>query len=409
MLSRSWALTVAIGASLAALPAAAHAQDKDAFRAETRMAAAKLRSAGEPKDRCFIGGVVGEGAIVTRIVSPTSLMPGDKLVALNGVALSGKSVDDIVVQLRGIDPAAVVPVRVERGGKALDLQVSCSNARPVMTALLEGLDQAAAGKFDDCVTALSQRQDLGTYGVMIKAQCASLSKASKGYNLPQLAYDAMRMMLEDAQWVAAPRTELIGRLHASEAFITQGLGEARYRELVDITKRWPGGQGAYESGAPDWALFRRNAEAALREKLIDPESGRIEWPYGFTYGTWKPLLGKRVDGYWSCGLINARNRMGGYTGSTYFVVVLDRNGLVQYSDMGTAQDFDIISTQCSKSVKLLPAAPPELAGSSTGSSSAPSVSIADELKKLADLRASGAITETEFQAAKQKLLGTPQR
>lgn len=145
----------------------------------------------------------------------------------------------------------------------------------------------------------------------------------------------------------------------------------------------------------------------MTAKLIDPESGRIEWPYGFLYGTWKPLLGKRVDGYWTCGLINARNRMGGYTGTTYFVVVLDPSGRVQYADMGSGRDFDILSSQCSKSVKLLPSAPPELAGLATGGAAAPAVSIADELKKLVELRASGALTEAEFQAAKQKLLGTP--
>lgn len=163
------------------------------------------------------------------------------------------------------------------------------------------------------------------------------SKEGKRYNLPQIAYAAMRMMFEDARWVSGPRTELIGRLHAVEAFITQGLGAARYQELVELTKKWPGGERVYESGVPDWATFRRNAEAALRGKLIDPDSGRIEWPYGFLYGTWKPLLGRRVDGYWTCGLINARNRMGGYTGSTYFVVVLDRNGRVEYPTWARAE------------------------------------------------------------------------
>lgn len=76
--------------------------------------------------------------------------------------------------------------------------------------------------------------------------------------------------------------------------------------------------------------------------------------------------------------------------------------------MGTGRDFDILSSQCGKSVKLLPSPPPELTGTGFIAPAASTVSIADELKKLAELRASGAITEAEFQAAKQKLLGTPQ-
>ncbi|HEY0312293.1 MAG TPA: SHOCT domain-containing protein [Allosphingosinicella sp.] len=393
---------------LMTLPASSLAQDKDAFRTEASAAAAKLRALGEPKDRCSLGAVVGEGAVVTRTFAPTPLVPGDRLTSLNGTELAGKSVDEIVTVLRAIGPAAVIPARIDRGGKILDAQVTCSNSRSMMTALVEGLDDAATGKFDDCVSVFAQRPDLGTYGAGVRARCASLSKDRKRYNLPQLAYDAMRMMLEDAQWVPKPRADLIGRLHSIEGFITQGLGSSRYTELVEITKRWPGGEGVYEAGAPDWRLFRRNAEAALRGKLIDPDSARIEWPHGFLYGTWKPLLSKRIDGYWSCGLINARNRMGGYTGSTSFVVVLDRSGWVQFTDIGTGRDFDILSAQCAKSGNMLPSPPPELAGAATAAATTP-LSIADELKKLAELRASGAITEAEFQAAKQKLLGTPRQ
>lgn len=390
--------------TMAALPTAALAQSKDAFRAQARSAAAQLRSAGEPKDRCSIGGVIGEGGVMMRTFSDAGLKPGDQLVTLNGTDVSGKSIDEMVALLRGVGPVAVIPVRVERAGQHLDLQVTCSNSRPAMAALLDGLDQAAAGKFDDCVTAFGG-QDLGSYGAVVKAQCASFSKNSERYNLAQLAYDAMRMVVEDAHWVPGARTDVVTRLHAVEGLITQGVGAGKYQELVSLARKWPGAESLYDAAAPDWALFRRNAEAALTAKLIDPESGRIEWPYGFLYGSWKPLLAKRVEGYWTCGLINARNRMGGYTGSTFFVVVMDPNGRVQYSDMGSGRDFDILSSQCSKSVKLLPTAPPEFAGAATGATRTPPVSIADELKKLVELRSSGALTETEFQAAKQKLLG----
>ena len=105
-------------------------------------------------------------------------------------------------------------------------------------------------------------------------------------------------------------------------------------------------------------------------------------------------------------MVNARNRMGGYTGSTYFVVVLDADGMPKFVNLGTSEEFDIVSSQCRNSVARLPPPPRELLGLGTTQPAA-SVSIADELQKLADLKNSGALTEAEFQAAKARLLATP--
>jgi hypothetical protein len=159
----------------------------------------------------------------------------------------------------------------------------------------------------------------------------------------------------------------------------------------------------YDASEPDWALFRRNSEAALRARLIDPGSAQINWPYGFLLGSWRPLFSKRIEGYWTCGTVNARNRMGGYTGRTSFVVVLDRNATVLYSDVGEAKDIDVLTSQCNGSAKLLPP-PPSALGGVLASPPAANTSIADEIKKLADLKDSGALTEAEFQAAKTRLL-----
>ena len=101
--------------------------------------------------------------------------------------------------------------------------------------------------------------------------------------------------------------------HASEALITQSVGAAKFQELVALTKQWSGDEEAFARSTSDWTRFRARAEAALRARLIDPDSAKIEWPYGFLYGTWKPPFSKRIEGYWTCGLINARNRMGAYT------------------------------------------------------------------------------------------------
>jgi hypothetical protein len=202
---------------------------------------------------------------------------------------------------------------------------------------------------------------------------------------------------------------VIAQLRNSEGTITRGQGQARFQALIDATKRWPGGESDYASSTPDWALFRRNAETALRSSLFDPDSARIQWTHGFLMGKWKPFLSKPVEGYWTCGSINARNRMGGYVGSNAFVVVLDANGSVKYSEMGESRDFDVLGASCAKSVSILPPAPPELTGDPASAGSNTGNSLADELKKLADQRKSGGLSETEFQAAKAKLLNEKPR
>lgn len=57
---------------------------------------------------------------------------------------------------------------------------------------------------------------------------------------------------------------------------------------------------------------------SIRNKLTDPDSAKFKW---------LPLVGKTqsVDGIVSasyCGLVNSKNRMGGYTGDAPFIVLL---------------------------------------------------------------------------------------
>ena len=120
-------------------------------------------------------------------------------------------------------------------------------------------------------------------------------------------------------------------------------------------------------------------------------------------GYWKPFLSKRVEGYWTCGLVNARNRMGGYTGSSAFVTVLDESGIPEYVEIGEGREFDVTAAGCAKAARMLPPPPPgveEIQMSTFGGTS-----VAGELEKLASLRDRGIITQGEFEAQKAKLLG----
>lgn len=153
---------------------------------------------------------------------------------------------------------------------------------------------------------------------------------------------------------------------------------------------------------PDFRQMRISAEAAIRSRMIDPGSTTFEWPRGFVDGWWKPVLQRRVTGFYTCGYVNSKNRMGGYVGATPFAVVMQNNQAV-FVDIGRGKDFDFITIQCNKAFQTLPPAPAEMFDGPKAEAGAGS-SLADELSRLASLRDTGALTEAEFVAAKTKLL-----
>ena len=86
---------------------------------------------------------------------------------------------------------------------------------------------------------------------------------------------------------------------------------------------------------PQWPDYKALAEQAISDKLVDPYSAKFTWPYGYHQGGFKPPLSSKVYGYSTCGLVNARNRMGGYAGQSMFVVVIDY-GRVLYADVASS-------------------------------------------------------------------------
>jgi len=134
------------------------------------------------------------------------------------------------------------------------------------------------------------------------------------------------------------------------------------------------------------------SEIALKRNLFDPSSAQIEWQRGFGWGFYKPLLERRLFGWVACGIMNAKNRMGGYVGGQTFVVVYD-GGVLR------AETEKYVVCPDDASYKLQPA----LIDSTAAATGA---SVADELAKWASLRDKGVITQTEFETEKSKLLGT---
>ena len=56
-----------------------------------------------------------------------------------------------------------------------------------------------------------------------------------------------------------------------------------------------------------------------------------------------------MPGWWTCGYVNGKNRMGGYVGFRRFIVV-ERDGVVVYRDVGTGEQIDFLEIQCQASI-----------------------------------------------------------
>lgn len=154
---------------------------------------------------------------------------------------------------------------------------------------------------------------------------------------------------------------------------------------------------------PDFGKMREIAEGHIRSLLIDPNSAEFSWPHGFTNSSWKPLLRKRVEGFVTCGFVNAKNRMGGYVGKNAFVIVMN-DYRVDFAQLGDGGSYDLVAGSCAKSAGRFVA--PQAGMLSRAAESEPNrlVGVADELAKLADLRDRGVISSEEFEEQKSKLL-----
>ena len=357
-----------------------------------------MRAAGAPENRCHLGANFGEGHIIR---SHGDLQVGDKLLYVNNHNVAAATEAQMLNVLKQISPDAVIPVRVERDGQQLDLSIPCENAANYHSLLLEALDYAGRKKVDDCVKTLQPIAERDIQAAALRLSCATVSNNSERYDLHAFAAPVMENSINFARFKPDQRRAVVDTLRGNMAMLRR----SDYDRFIAMTTEWPGDETLFEDTTPDWNRFKANAERAMLSSFFDPGSAIVEWPYGFTYGSWKPVLQGRIDGYWTCGRVNGKNRMGGYVGSRYFVVVLGHNAEVKFQEVGDGSDYDFVAGQCQNSVRLLPPARDQFV-EETPAPSAPngSTSMADELRKLADLKASGALTDEEYQAAKAKVL-----
>jgi hypothetical protein len=123
--------------------------------------------------------------------------------------------------------------------------------------------------------------------------------------------------------------------------------------------------------APSFASGVALGEAAIKASLIDPDSAQFDWPYAFTGGTLKALFGRTRAGWYTCGFVNARNRMGGYTGRAWFLLMI-KDGAVASLDVGQPDQIDTASVSCPAAVKSGNLVPETAAGAAPSAVPSPS-------------------------------------
>ena len=142
----------------------------------------------------------------------------------------------------------------------------------------------------------------------------------------------------------------------------------------------------------------------LKMSLVDPDSARISLPHGFTprLSTWK-IWGANMTGYFTCGTVNSRNRMGGYVGETVFLAQIDQNGEV--STTTDSAKYPLLGKICAAG-GLPPIRPTTIAALTKKAPVAGDASLAKQLADLAKLHQDGAITSDEFAAAKARIIAS---
>lgn len=81
--------------------------------------------------------------------------------------------------------------------------------------------------------------------------------------------------------------------------------------------------GFADTASVDIDAVKSQSEAIIRSRMVDPSSTQLAWPFRFTNAKLNGFFAPSTYGYWTCGAYNSRNRMGGYVGENWFLVISD--------------------------------------------------------------------------------------
>lgn len=101
---------------------------------------------------------------------------------------------------------------------------------------------------------------------------------------------------------------------------------------------------------PPWEDAVRLGNTAIARTLIDPESARIEWPYTLIGGTLTLRKKPPQNGWYTCGYVNAKNRLGGYVGREIFLIMF-QGGEPLVVEVGGRGGFGLPEATCADLAK----------------------------------------------------------
>lgn len=136
----------------------------------------------------------------------------------------------------------------------------------------------------------------------------------------------------------------------------------------------------------DYSALTANTKKFLMDGLKDPESVQFRNVYLSTNES--PVI---------CGEMNAKNSYGAYVGFKRFYYMNNDMAMLEGHGVGHEIFPNMYTTMC-------PGVKEELNFSGAQPEKTASAGLADELKKLSDLKKDGLLSDAEFEAAKKKLL-----
>ena len=91
---------------------------------------------------------------------------------------------------------------------------------------------------------------------------------------------------------------------------------------------------------PGLSYLTETIQPLIVEDLVDPDSAKFYWPYKF-YNAGDRMV--------TCGYVNSRNRMGGYSGKTAIIVAYRRSGK-PYFNVAEGNGSDPVAGMCRQSI-----------------------------------------------------------
>jgi hypothetical protein len=108
---------------------------------------------------------------------------------------------------------------------------------------------------------------------------------------------------------------------------------------------------------PTAEQYTAAVQETIRNQLNEPDSAEFYFPHAAFKGWYRPKAGDAQFGYWTCGMVNAKNSSGAFTGYDYFVAVYN-NGQVIYSNVvSSPDDPDFTRANCQESIEYLSQGP----------------------------------------------------